>query len=85
MKVASDSNAREPDILFVKTENKHFLEEQRLAGVADLVIEVVSPESIKRDNEDKFVEYEAAGIREYWIIDSRPDYPLQKSPACPRT
>lgn len=75
MKVSLDSNAREPDLLFVKTENKHFLEEQRLAGAADLVIEVVSPESVKRDNEDKFAEYEAAGIREYWIIDSRPDYP----------
>lgn len=75
MKVSPDGNAREPDILFVKTENKHYLEEQRLAGAADLVIEVVSPESVKRDNEDKFAEYEAAGIREYWIIDSRPDYP----------
>lgn len=75
MKVSPDSNAREPDLLFVKTENKHYLEEQRLAGVADLVIEVVSPESVKRDNEDKFAEYEAAGIREYWIIDSRPEAP----------
>lgn len=74
MKVTPDSNAREPDILFVKTENKRYLEEQRLAGAADLVIEVVSPESVKRDNEDKFAEYEAAGVQEYWIIDSRPDH-----------
>ncbi|MEZ4866764.1 MAG: Uma2 family endonuclease [Caldilineaceae bacterium] len=73
MKASPDSNAREPDILFIKTENKHYLEEQRLAGAADLVIEVVSPESVKRDNEDKFYEYEAAGVREYWIIDSRPE------------
>lgn len=75
MKVSPGSNARKPDILFVKTENKHYLEEQSLAGAADLVIEVVSPESVKCDNEDKFAEYEAAGIREYWIIDSRPDCP----------
>ena len=63
MKISSESNAREPDILFVAADNRRYLEEQRLAGAADLVIEVVSPESVKRDNEDKFAEYEAAGIR----------------------
>ena len=73
MKASPHSNAREPDILFVKAENRHYLEEQRLSGAADLVVEVVSPESVKRDNEDKFAEYEAAGIREYWIIDPRPE------------
>ncbi|MBV7337850.1 Uma2 family endonuclease [Chloroflexi bacterium TSY] len=74
MKASPQGNAREPDILFVKAENKGYLEEQRLAGTADLVIEVVSPESAKRDNEDKFAEYEAAGIQEYWIVDSRPEH-----------
>lgn len=74
MKPSSSSNAREPDILFVKTENKGYLEEQRLFGPADLVIEVVSPESVKRDHEDKFSEYEAAGVKEYWIVDSRPQH-----------
>jgi Uma2 family endonuclease len=73
MKASSNSNAREPDILFVRSANKKYLEEQRLAGAADLVIEVVSPESVKRDHEDKFAEYEAAGIGEYWIIDPRPE------------
>ncbi|MBV7336905.1 Uma2 family endonuclease [Chloroflexi bacterium TSY] len=71
MKVTPESNAREPDILFVVTEHLDRIEEQRLAGPADLVIEVVSPESVRRDHEDKFEEYEAAGIREYWIIDPR--------------
>lgn len=74
MKVSAESSAREPDILFVKSENQGNLEEQRLVGAADLVIEVVLPESVKRDNEEKFAEYEANGIQEYWIIDSRPDH-----------
>ncbi|MEZ4659171.1 MAG: Uma2 family endonuclease [Caldilineaceae bacterium] len=73
MKVSPHGNAREPDILFVANENRRNLEEQRLAGAADLVIEVISPESVRRDHEDKFAEYEAAGIREYWIIDPRPE------------
>ncbi|MEJ7756097.1 MAG: Uma2 family endonuclease [Nocardioidaceae bacterium] len=40
-----------------------------LDGAADLAIEIISPESIGRDRGEKFVEYEAAGIREYWLID----------------
>jgi Uma2 family endonuclease len=28
---------------------------------------------VTRDREDKFYEYEAAGIPEYWIIDPRPN------------
>jgi hypothetical protein len=32
-------------------------------------VEIVSPESDARDRGDKFVEYEAAGIPEYWLID----------------
>lgn len=74
MKISTPGNAREPDILFVKTEHQDRLTEQRLIGIADLVIEIVSPESVRRDNEEKFNEYEAAGIPEYWIIDPRPEY-----------
>lgn len=60
---------REPDILFVTQERLHIVQASQLAEAADLVIEVVSPESIGRDRGEKFVEYEAAGVREYWLID----------------
>ncbi|MEW6209961.1 MAG: Uma2 family endonuclease, partial [Acidobacteriota bacterium] len=40
-----------------------------LDGPADLVIEVISPESRARDRGDKFYEYEQGGVREYWLID----------------
>jgi Uma2 family endonuclease len=43
--------------------------ETYINGPADLVVEIVSPESDARDRGDKFVEYEAAGIPEYWLID----------------
>jgi Uma2 family endonuclease len=33
---------------------------------------VVSDDSVSRDRADKFYEYQAAGITEYWIIDPRP-------------
>ena len=32
---------------------------------------MISPESVYRDRSDKFDEYEAAGVREYWVVDAR--------------
>ena len=40
-----------------------------LDGPADVVVEILSPESATRDRGEKFYEYEAAGIPEYWLID----------------
>lgn len=44
---------------------------RRLEGPADLVVEIVSRDSVARDYDDKFSEYEEAGVQEYWIIDPR--------------
>lgn len=40
-----------------------------LEGAPELVVEIVSPQSVARDRGSKFVEYEAAGVSEYWLID----------------
>ena len=74
MRAIPDGPAREPDLLFVAREHLDRLTEARLSGPADLVVEVVSDDSVARDRADKFYEYQAAGIREYWIIDPRPGY-----------
>lgn len=72
MRAMPDGNAREPDILFVANEHRERLTERRLEGPADLVVEIISNESVGRDRGDKFYEYEEAGVREYWIVDPRP-------------
>ena len=64
-----EHSGREPDLLFVAQEHLERLEETHLDGPADLVVEVVSPESAERDRGTKFYEYEKAGIPEYWLID----------------
>ena len=38
-------------------------------GPPDLVVEVISPESVGGDRGEKFHEYEGAGIAEYWLVD----------------
>ena len=35
----------------------------------DLVIEIISEESLLRDRGEKFAEYEIGGVKEYWILD----------------
>lgn len=69
----SDRSSREPDIFFVAQANLHRITKDRLVGPPDLIIEIVSADSLRRDRYDKFMEYRQAGVREYWIIDPRPD------------
>jgi len=69
MKTGPDLPGRSPDLFVVTRDRERLIEPQHLAGPADLVIEVVSPESQYRDRVVKFGEYERGGVREYWLID----------------
>jgi len=73
MRVRPDGPAREPDLLFIARDHLDRLTPERLEGPADLVVEVISDDSVARDRADKFYEYQEAGVREYWLIDPRPD------------
>ncbi len=65
-------SSREPDMVFVAAAHLDRVRDSHLHGAPDLVIEIVSRDSVHRDYEEKFLEYEAAGIPEYWIIEARP-------------
>lgn len=67
-----DGPGREPDLFFLAAEHMNQLTRDELKGPADLVIEVISNDSVTRDRDEKFAEYQAGGVREYWIIDPRP-------------
>lgn len=69
MKLKKEKRGREPDLLFVSKNNLKRLKKNYLDGAADLVIEIISPESRGRDRGDKFYEYEKEGVKEYWLID----------------
>jgi Uma2 family endonuclease len=69
MKTGPALSGREPDLLFIARENLGRLKKTYLEGPADLVVEVVSPESRLRDRGEKLAEYEMGGVREYWILD----------------
>ena len=63
--------AREPDIVVLLNEHLGRLENVRLRGAADVVVEIVSPDSVSRDRRDKRAEYAVAGVPEYWLVDPR--------------
>ncbi|MFN8513074.1 MAG: Uma2 family endonuclease [Chloroflexia bacterium] len=72
MRARPDGPARIPDLLFVAQEHRKRIEAMRLNGPADLVVELVAPESVRRDRVEKLREYAAAGVPEYWVLDTRP-------------
>jgi len=69
MKPALHLPGRAPDIFFVAQAHLDRLKKTYLEGPADLIVEIISPESRARDRGDKFFEYEQGGVPEYWIID----------------
>lgn len=61
---------REPDITFISRDHEPHVCEQ-FTDVADIVLEIISPNSPARDLAVKRAEYAQAGIPEYWIVDPR--------------
>ena len=62
--------AREPDVMVLLPAHADLIKPRsHVAGPADLVVEIISPDSRGRDRGEKFYEYEQAGIPEYWLID----------------
>lgn len=66
--VLSPHRATQPDVLFISRERLSIIRSS-VMGAADLVAEVISPESRRRDRIDKRDLYEQHGVLEYWLID----------------
>ncbi len=60
-------NVFQPDIIFISSRQLHIIEES-IQGVPDLIVEVLSPGSEKKDKRDKKAVYEKFGVKEYWIV-----------------
>lgn len=56
----------QPDICIVCDKSK--LDKRGCLGAPDMVVEIISVSSQKYDFNDKFNLYEAAGVKEYWVV-----------------
>ncbi|MEZ4863356.1 MAG: Uma2 family endonuclease [Caldilineaceae bacterium] len=61
----------QPDLLFLDNEQKPVPGTQQFHGAPRLIVEVISPGSIRLDRQTKFDAYEQADVAEYWLVDPK--------------
>lgn len=61
----------QPDIVVVRREHIHIIDELNIRGAPDLLVEVLSPSNPAHDRSLKYDLYAEAGVLEYWIVDPR--------------
>jgi len=72
--VFSNFDVVEPDLLLISKERQNdILTAKHVRGAPDLVVEIGSPATRKRDETIKRRLYETFGVSEYWVIDPELD------------
>ena len=62
-------NTFQPDLMYVSNDRLHILEQLAATGAPDVVIEILSDSTRRRDLNEKLPVYGANGVREVWIVD----------------
>ena len=58
----------QPDVLFIAAERAPQAGAEDFTGAPDLLVEILSPSTVRTDRVVKFSAYERAGVREYWLV-----------------
>ncbi|MCD9023209.1 Uma2 family endonuclease [Cohnella silvisoli] len=67
--ILSPREVRQPDLILVRRSRLHILTRRGVEGPPDLVVEILSPSTRKRDKIEKAYKYALFGIKEYWLVD----------------
>lgn len=62
-------NIVQPDIIFVSKEREHIIASANIQGAPDLLVEILSPSTARRDRTTKRHLYARHGVSEYWLAD----------------
>jgi Uma2 family endonuclease len=65
----SRQDVAQPDLIFISNERAAIVTEKNIQGAPDLVIEILSDSTRRRDEGIKRERYERLGVREYWLVD----------------
>ncbi len=63
-----DENVVQPDILFISKDRLDIIGEKNIQGAPNLVVEIISENSVHRDMVQKKRLYARFGVKEYWIV-----------------
>jgi len=67
--VLDEKNVVQPDLVFVSAANAGLLERRGIIGPPDLLVEIISASSLRRDRYDKRELYARFAVKEYWLAD----------------
>ena len=67
--ILDEHNVVQPDLIFIANANAGLLERRGIMGAPDLVVEIISPTSLRRDRYDKRELYARFGVKEFWLAD----------------
>jgi len=67
--ILSDDNVVQPDLMFVSAARAAIVTEDNIQGAPDLIVEILSASSRKKDEVTKRKLYERFGVQEYWVVD----------------
>ena len=67
--VFSHFDVVEPDLLYVSEARRNVLTAKNVQGAPDLVVEIGSPNTRRRDEKLKHQLYERFNVTEYWVVD----------------
>jgi Uma2 family endonuclease len=64
----SDETVVQPDTIYISPQNRDVVQDW-IRGAPDIVVEVASPSTFRRDRVHKLPEYATAAVKEFWIVD----------------
>jgi Uma2 family endonuclease len=63
-----DHSVVQPDILYISADRRDIIQDH-IEGAPDLLVEILSPGTARRDRVQKLGLYAESGVREYWLVD----------------
>ena len=67
--VFTDVDVVEPDLVYISNQRASIITPAHARGAPDLVVEIASPSTRRRDETLKRRLYERDGVTEYWVVD----------------